>query len=255
MMIGKNLAVLAVFIATYTLFAVEAAAKMTGSPITVEISNEAENIVVTWSPSDNDGTWTEYENGDFEWVLDTPVEISIGADTLGTLNSARLYTIADPVINLDFTVSSSSSGSNFTITSSVLNFSSIPNAEANATAEVTVTDTGTNGVLINKTTGGKLYNASYNGSTSFKDLLGDAMVPVSGTSTVIQEDYPLPAGTFEPLTGAVSSMQAKFAFWLGGDDQAVATSTFTVNPVPEPAGATVALIGLLGLALARRRVR
>ncbi len=102
--------------------------------------------------------------------------------------------------------------------------------------------------------GGKAYQARYNGSTVFANLVSSLNTTPFGTTTAEERN---------PLTGSIvipdpiSSIQSQYAFTLSARDSASGTSTFQVNPpnnnIPEPSTYVLASLGMIGLWFARRR--
>ena len=176
---------------------------------------------------------------------------NIAIDDDGSMiDNLQLGLDGDPVINLSFSVTAGNAGTTFHIISGLLGPLGLANADAAATAGVTVTDSlmTMNGATANGLLGGKFYRATYNGASTLPDLVnGPVVVPANGTLTV--------SGT-DPWqnVGAVNSMQSEFYFNLTASDLASGTSSFAVVPIPEPGAMLALLTGLIGFAgIARRK--
>lgn len=203
----------------------------------------------------------EVSVGDFEynsalerwsWSLGAPVELRSSSGALvATINSASAYYIADPVVNMTFSVAAGGSATNFSISSALLSFPTINPAEGKATAATTVTDGDGDGATLTGNLGGEAYRAHYNGflgaGTTFASL-ADSISAGSHSSNSTNETFGFVG------MGAVSDMSSQFNFLLTANDLASGTSHYVVQLVPEPTTFAV-LAGAFGLAAARRRRR
>ncbi len=209
-----------------------------------------------------------------DWTLAEPVllidanengQLDMGVDTI--LENVSVTYIADPVVTLNFVVSSGFA-TNYTVTSANLGFSPIPNAVGRATAAVTVSDFNGNGAsLTGLHPGGRAYQAFYNDplsvpatGTTFASLVSGISSSTRYSSSTVSESFPVSSTTYSstnqaavPL-GAVTDMSAEFRFRTSAGDSASGTSTFIIN-VPEPTSICLALVGLMGLAFGRVRAR
>jgi hypothetical protein len=193
------------------------------------------------------------DNGNLDWELDAPIEIYSNrtGTLLGTLGSASVNLIADPVVGVSFSVLAAGQNTQFQINSAVLGFSTIDASVATgqASASVSVTDFNfdSNTWIATGPQGG--YRALVNPGTGneqvFSTLFNGGPFVGSGLSTTFNDD----SGPFSLIGIDTSSISANFDFVLSAGDLATGTSTFTV--VPAPAG--LGLVGLGGLLLARRR--
>jgi MYXO-CTERM domain-containing protein len=157
-------------------------------------------------------------------------------------------------VSLNFSVVAGATMTNVTVTSALVSFPPITVAEGRNSATMEVSDLDGNGVSASPVSGG-MYSAQYNGlapsGTSFHDLLAAAVgTAVPGGSASASEAFP-GLGLYVPIVGTVNNISSRFNFVLTANDLASQTSTFRVQAVPAP-GALV-LLGLGGLAAARRR--
>lgn len=177
-------------------------------------------------------------------VIDAQQEIVIDSLIMGL--------DADPAINLNFAVSGGTSGATFHILSAPLAFPTLANCQGIATAGVSVTDylLTKNGATANGLFGGKFYQARYNTTSIYGDLVsGPIVIPAGGGTQTVSED-----GALLDL-GNVSGMQSEFFFNVSAKDQVSGTSSYAIvgTPVPEPSAVVALLTGLIGLTGAIRR--
>ena len=225
----------------------------TGTPVTANI------IEVTATSGSNSATFTEVFpvtswSGLLAWNLPAPEQLSDGAVDLALLSSAYVgIDEADPVVDLDFSLTNSTSGVLFVnIKTAVIQFGANPNAEASAISSMTLGDSGTDGVWVGgQFADAKCYEASYstsnvaNTNTNFARLLPSLNFNSPGG----MGSENLPAWGMSSLGTTVYMMQAEYKFTLSPGDQVSGESSFVI--IPEPA--TVAMLALGGLLLLRRR--
>lgn len=156
-----------------------------------------------------------------------------------------IQTDVEPYVNLRFAVEANATDTTFDISSAVVSFSPLSNPQAYASAGVTLTSD-VDGATITGLFSGMNYQARYNGSTVYANLVAGFSIP--GDQTVVHGERK-PASGYQTISGTVSSIQSEFNFTLSALDQASGTSRFEV--IPEPA--TLSLLGLGGLAMLRRR--
>ncbi len=180
-----------------------------------------------------------------EWTLASPVDIMDGDVLLATITELTLETDSEPYVNLFFALQAGASDTTVSVTSPVISFSPMLNPQAYASAGITLTSD-SDGATITGLFGGKNYEARYNGTTVYADLVAGFSIP--GDQTVTSSDRS-PASGYNTITGTVSSIESEFNFTLSALDQASGTSRFEV--IPEPC--TLGLLTLGGLALLRRR--
>lgn len=188
------------------------------------------------------------QDGNFLWQSGAGSNIQLlsdGGELIATLDSGVARYIADPVVAIAFAVIAGGSDTNFSISSGILGYAGILNADARASASMGITDNNGDGAFV--TTGGAMFNATYNGGTNFAGLLGDLSAPGAFDSNS-QSDV-TPASGFTTIPGVTTSSAASFDFTLSANDSASGNGVFVVQ-VPAPA--TLAVAGF-GLAALRRR--
>ncbi len=185
-----------------------------------------------------------------DYAQSEPIELRDAEQTLiGSIDDLMVHLDGDPVASVSFVATAGSSTTTFSISSAVVSFPAITNPSASATAEVTLTDSSTNGALLSPVganTG--VFLPTYNGSTLYTQLIGTTSISSGGSVTA--------SGSLgDPIAGAVSSIQARFNFTLSPLDVANGTGRFEV--IPEPA--TLSLLGVMamviGVAFGRRHAR
>lgn len=216
-------------------------------PLTVTASN-AEGKWATWSYD-----WTNGAN----FTLDAPVQLKCTDGTiLGTINSLSCSMNSDPFLNLNFAVSAVGTANFFFDTGELL-FTTIDEPVAFATAATTLTADGNGGTFTGLFSGGKAYEATYNGGTVFAQLDGPFSANPFSSNTENERVPPPPGGSdFVPIPVPVSSMRAQWSFQLTDGDQASGTSRFQIEPIPDAGTLALAFSGaipLLGGLAARRR--
>jgi hypothetical protein len=191
------------------------------------------------------------------WESDQPLNIYSASQPdqlLATIDSIGVQLDGDPAVALNFAVTAGSSAALISIVSSTVTFDPLLNADAFATASLTLTDNNGNGAYANGLLGGKSYEARFNGGTLFAGLLTPLMVGANATNTA-SDRFPV-AGT-QIIPGLTSSIQSQFSFLLSPRDSASGTSRFQVNiptnNVPEPSTYVLAMLGMAGAWLIRRR--
>ncbi|MBI3837041.1 MAG: PEP-CTERM sorting domain-containing protein [Planctomycetia bacterium] len=175
--------------------------------------------------------------------------VDASGNVLGSVSEITLTADSDPSVSLGFFVTAGASTTTFTISSPVVSFAPLVNQQGVATAGVTLTDGNSDGASsFGLFPADKAYEAVYNGSTVFADLVS----PVSAapdSSMTTSERFPA-VGTVL-IGGPVTSIQSQFHFTLTANDLASGTSNFRVTP--EPSSLVLALVGALALLWRERR--
>lgn len=190
----------------------------------------------------------------FMFNLTTPVSLDFGGTTLGTITAATIQMGGDPFnpgssdrfIGFSFAVEAGASDTTFNLESTLLTVPTITGALGFATAGITVTDSNFNGASITPLSGSKFYEATYNGGSSFANLIGGPLSATAGLGDNAAEDS---ASGFTAVGADVDSISIAYRFLLSAGDQASGTSEFIVTPAP----AGLAAMGMLGLFASRRR--
>lgn len=197
----------------------------------------------------NQGTWNPQTQTYF-WSLAAPKELidPNNQNVVATLQQASTFIKNDPQVNIGFLVQAGNVPTTFEITSAVLSFPTIPNADGKASVQMGITDlNGDGGTLTGLYPGNSAYNALYNGTNVFSALIGMIAASPGGSGNAFQNDPPI---GFKPVGANVSDMSARIKFSLSANDTASGTSNFQI--VPEPASFFVIAIGA-ALTMLRRR--
>jgi hypothetical protein len=192
------------------------------------------------------GAWVG-EN--FFWATHEPLPIrDADNNILGWFGPADIRFYADPQVYLGFSVQAEDTDTDFTITSALLSFPTIANAQAHADAAVTVMDFyGTGATLTGLGPTGGAYLAQYNGfvpgGTTFVERI--PLIQVVPPDTLATSDFEYPGGGAYVPIGSASDMSAEFSFRLTAWGFASGSSNFEI--IPEPSAALLLLAaGLLG---------
>lgn len=207
-----------------------------------------------------DGQWTQ-DGSHYRWSS-SQTQMFYGSDGsfLGALNpggqTSSIEYIADPVVNLSFSVQAGNSTTSFTIASALLSFPTIAAAQGRASVGFSITDfSGGDGATLTGTgghSGTAGYVAQYNGfagtnsGTSFAEVLGSLSAGPFLTAT---DSANVPAAGYTAI-GSVSDMSTVVSFTLSAGDFASGTSTFEI--IPEPTTGLL-LIAAAGVLFGRRR--
>ena len=227
-----------------------------GMPVTANI------IEVTATSGDLSATFEEvFPVGSFDgnllWSLPAPVSLAAGATSLGTISRLNVTFNADPEIDLNFSLTNTNPSLpvTFDILTATIVFDAIPNAEAAASASMTLTQgagSPAGASVTGKFTGGKCYQARYstdsllNTATVFASL-DPSMSFTSGLGR--SETETLPADGMAALGTTVYMMESEYKFTLSAGDQASGSSIFLITPEP----ATLMLAALGAFTVVRKR--
>jgi len=195
------------------------------------------SFIVNW----DDGTWT----GDvWTYTLANSVDLGAGVVQEATIVVANGNRTAGQTVSLNFNVAAGASNTVFDVSSGLAN-ANLATATGIASAAVTLTDTLGDGATMSPD-GASIYSAIYNGApgTLFAGLLNSSIT--AGSFSTVTAD-----GSFgsAALAGAVNDISSQWNFAVSAFDVASGTSVFTVVPAP----GSIALLGLAGLAIRRRR--
>jgi len=222
-----------------------AQAYIEGNPLTVTALTSGHTA--TWVLPIDAGTW----EGE-DWHYDSSgrtYQMWDGGTLVGTLSGIHMDIYDDPQVVLNFTAQANVSTTKFIFSSALVSFASLTNPTASASAGITVTDNNFNGALLaGQESDGAAYWANYNGlvpgGTNYASLLNTvSATALEGTHTDSANMGPT------AIVGSVGSMSSQFSFSLSAFDAASGTSSFQVVPAP----GALALLGLGGLAVTRRR--
>lgn len=202
-----------------------------------------------------EGIEDPFINGVFDWIFSNPITLP---NTGVVINGASVHLQADPIVSLSFDFANTANvDSNIAVVSPLLSFAAINGAVARASADLTVTDSGTitggeQGATLSPL-GGQGYTAFYNGGapqtgTEFASFFtSSSVIPATGpfgsTQTFHSDTGPLTA------VGNVFDASSRFQFSITPKDAVSGTSTFEIIPGP----GSLALLGLGSLVAVRRR--
>ncbi len=169
-----------------------------------------------------------------------------GTNLIGMIDNVIVSMVGDPQINLIFAVQAGGAPTHFVITSSILSFPGITNAQGVASASITLTDSsmdGSGGTLTGNGPSGGAFQALYNTGSTFAEFVTG--IVVGPFDSLASSGF---TGGLLPIPGTVTDMQTVFDFNVTPMDSASATSTYLI--IPEP---TSVVLLVAGLALGLRR--
>jgi hypothetical protein len=187
------------------------------------------------------------KHGSWQWVGVMDALADGTGERLGSITELQIGFDQDPYVNLGFSVIAGDKETTFTISSSATAVN-LTNPQAYASAGITLTDNPpTAATITGLYTGGKIYEARYNGTSVFADLVSGFGVS-GGTDTRSERE---PASGRKTIFDTVSTISSEFHFTLSAWDQASGTSSF--NAIPEPATVGLLVAGGAVMNFMRRR--
>lgn len=218
----------------------------------------------TWSPSASQdpfqphgGGWGAWQDTNGDGTPDgentNPMVFGSGARLHGVGIQAR----QNPIVGLNFNVAANPiTNSTFQIDSIVVSGVGAGTWEAQASAAVSVTNSGTLGnttsiTLLGLQSNNNLFSARFNGTNVFQDILQGPGTVAQGSG--VTQTFSDSTGAWQPFAGnpSIADIRSQFRFTLSAGDRAAGTSTYELRLVPAPGALSLLAVG--GLVAARRR--
>ena len=200
-------------------FASVASADLAGNAFTLTATND--NGTATFSVPGPEGDFANW---------------SWSSNLVATLNpnGTRSFVnyVGDPVIGAGFSVQAGGAVTFFSFDSGLLAFAPIPGAEGRASSALTVTDFDGDGAVFGDTPPVPIYEAFYNGPTTFA-ALNTPMAALVFSSNSQSDSNPVGPG-FVPIGPPVSDMRVHIQFVLSPNDLASGTSVYVIQQRPVP---------------------
>jgi hypothetical protein len=155
-----------------------------------------------------------------------------------------MYAVTDPLISMGFSVVAGGSATTVTITSGTSSITPLTNPTASSHAAFTLTDSSDphDTASLTGLYGGFAFQALYNTSTVYSSNVA-SYTAGTGLSIPSSQDFS------NPISGSVTNMRTQISFTVSPNDSASATTNFVLTPAP----GVLALLGIGGLAVSRRR--
>jgi hypothetical protein len=237
------------------LFVPAASAELSGNIFELQVCQNGTCVATYFVPSE--GTWNP-QTQQYEWMLDQDVVFQNTAtgEVFGELQHGTAVVVqpsvgtrSDPQVHLNFVTVGGTTDTEFTVTSSLLNFAAMANPVGQSDVGINLTDRDGDGATLWAASGNNGVSFShYNGLAPagdvFSELLTSSVVVSNAYGSASGDDD---TGGYLPINDTVSSMSAQIHFMVTAHDLASGSSTFLI--VPEPAS----LVLLFALTLLRRR--
>jgi hypothetical protein len=233
----------------------------TGNPANAEFMGQIVTVSATCDQGSTSQSWAIPDLADatgdqVKWLLPERVQLlGPGGRLIGTIEDLTVELNGDPLVNVDFSVSAGNTATTFVISSAVVSFWPLEDVTGFASAAVTLTDGSPlpgNGASLSLAPGWTgLYRATYNGSSTFAELLSAQNIGGAGTISSSTDTGAV------AIPGLVSSIEAAYSFRLSAKDYASGTSQFevvgTTSDIPEPSVLAMLGLGLAALLVGLRR--
>jgi hypothetical protein len=170
-------------------------------------------------------------------------------ELIGTVGDLQIALDGDPLANISFTATAGGSDTTFSLSSAIVSFAAMTNPHAMASAEMTLTDNDGSGASIDVVSpNAGLFQAVYNGSATYAELLGSASF-TGGASASTAED------TSGVIGASVSSIQGVWQFTLSAGDGTRGRGEFQVVPEPSSLLLVACAVGVGTVFFLRNRKR
>jgi len=219
------------------------------SNVVFSITAENSQGIAHWEGTLDQGSWSGQQYNWSAGGIDLQDE---DGDIIGTLGSASIMMMADPIVVVFFDVQAGAADTLFTFGSGLLSFPAIGGATGSATTAMTLNDADGDGSAAldgaGGSSGGMSWQANYNGLAPAGTIFAEFVPGMSVVGPDLHDEASASTGGFQPIPGSISSMSVAYNFVLSAEDSASGTSAFVV--VPEPASLLLLIGGLLAI---RRR--
>lgn len=202
----------------------------------------------TWAVPTSAGAW---DSGTQTWTYSSsgPQELRTSGGTLiGTIGSLSMTAVEDPMLDISLECTAGITDTTFIVSTGLLTFSPLLNPTAVANAGMTLTDLDGNGATL---TGGRpgntVFSAHYNGLIPAGSIYANLQTGFSFATAFDTNSFS--DNAFGGILGSVGSMSSRLEFTVSANDSASGGGFYLITPAP----GAFALLGLGGLAAARRR--